>query len=148
MRRTARDAKEVRAGSGRGALSGAARCSETRQYGLFRPFFSVWKRGKSQDFHALNRVFVIIRSPSSSLATVSRSTRTARRTGDCGSGETRTGQDGHTSHDQRHPRKTAIVKRTPTGKWFVNITVELSEKVLPGKALCPLQRKRLASMSV
>jgi len=23
--------------------------------------------------------------------------------------------------------KTAIVKRTPTGKWFVNITVELSE---------------------
>jgi putative transposase len=26
--------------------------------------------------------------------------------------------------------KTAIVKRTPTGKWFVNITVELGEKAL------------------
>jgi putative transposase len=26
--------------------------------------------------------------------------------------------------------KTAVVKRTPTGKWFVNITVELCEKDL------------------
>ena len=33
--------------------------------------------------------------------------------------------------------KTAIVKRTPTGKWFVNITVELCEKELQEKRLPP-----------
>ena len=33
--------------------------------------------------------------------------------------------------------KTAIVKRTPTGKWFVTITVELSEKDLQEKRLPP-----------
>jgi putative transposase len=33
--------------------------------------------------------------------------------------------------------KTAIVKRTPTGKWFVNITVELCEKELQEKQLPP-----------
>jgi putative transposase len=33
--------------------------------------------------------------------------------------------------------KTAIVKRTPTGKWFVNITVELCEKELKEKQLPP-----------
>lgn len=33
--------------------------------------------------------------------------------------------------------KTAIVKRTPTGKWYVNITVELSEKHVQEKELPP-----------
>src|SRR5215471_15188209 len=33
--------------------------------------------------------------------------------------------------------KTAIVKRTPTGKWFVNITVELGAKDLQEKQLPP-----------
>jgi putative transposase len=33
--------------------------------------------------------------------------------------------------------KTAIVKRTPTGKWFVNITVELCEKERQEKQLPP-----------
>jgi putative transposase len=31
--------------------------------------------------------------------------------------------------------KTAIVKRTPTGKWFVSITVELAEEEAGGKRL-------------
>ena len=35
--------------------------------------------------------------------------------------------------------KTAIVKRTPTGKWFVNITVELSSKDLQEKRLPPAE---------
>ena len=33
--------------------------------------------------------------------------------------------------------KTAVVKRTPTGKWFVNITVELREKDLQEKPKAP-----------
>ena len=33
--------------------------------------------------------------------------------------------------------KTAVVKRTPTGKWFVNITVELREKDLQEKPKLP-----------
>jgi putative transposase len=37
--------------------------------------------------------------------------------------------------------KTAIVKRTPTGKWFVNITVERCVKELPEKHLPPSQEE-------
>ncbi|HYB00264.1 MAG TPA: transposase [Ktedonobacteraceae bacterium] len=37
--------------------------------------------------------------------------------------------------------KTAIVKRTPTGKWFVNITVELRAKHLQEKHLPPSQEE-------
>src|SRR6266436_5956460 len=36
--------------------------------------------------------------------------------------------------------KTAVVKRTPTGKWFVSLTVELSEKELQEKRL-PLSKE-------
>ena len=33
--------------------------------------------------------------------------------------------------------KTAIVKRTPTGKWYVSISVQVEEKVCDGKCLLP-----------